>query len=434
MPKRKLKAIDNLHENVYNLRKRQINIRRLDEAKMINNEFRPETLEYMNEVNVEYRKSLGQYFTPESIREKLLSKLPKKETPKILDPGCGTGEFLLTAQKYFESPELYGWDIDEELVRISQKLVPDARIDKTNALNQNDYGKYDFIIGNPPYYEFCTDTELREKFGEVINGRTNIYNLFIYQGIKLLKPGGYLAYVVSPSMNNGAFFSKLRNYIVENCNIEYLSVLDSPNLFDGALQSVMLLILKKGQNKGDYIFKKNGILIFSEKVDYLTKIFEGKTTLSELGYIVKTGRLVWNDNKHLLTNEAEGGIPLIWSYNITPEGLKLGNHKRPQYVKTTKDYDMGPAIVVNRIVGRPGAGRIRATLVPPGMKFIGENHVNVIFPPKQAQLLQRGKTVELDDILEQLNSPEKMGVVQSITGNTQVSKNELENLFPINVK
>ena len=80
---------------------------------MIKNEFRSETLEYINEVNIEHRKSLGQYFTPRSIREKLLEKLPKKESPRILDPGCGTGEFLLTAKEYFENPELYGWDIDE---------------------------------------------------------------------------------------------------------------------------------------------------------------------------------------------------------------------------------------------------------------------------------------------------------------------------------
>jgi len=203
-----------------------------------------------------------------------------------------------------------------------------------------------------------------------------------------------LAYVVSPSMNNGAFFAKLGNYIVENCNIEYLSVLDSPNLFNGALQSVMLLILKKDKNRGDYIFKKNGILIFSERVDYLTKAVEGKETLSGLGYTVKTGRLVWNENKRLLTNEAEGNIPLIWSYNITQDGLKLGNHKRPQYVKITESYDVGPAIVVNRIVGRPGSGRIRAALVPQGMKFIGENHVNVIFPPKQARLMMAEQEVD----------------------------------------
>jgi len=403
------------------------------EQKMIKDEFRPETLEYMNGVTVGYRKSLGQYFTPESIREKLLSQLPKKENPKILDPGCGTGEFLLTAKKYFNNPELYGWEIDEKLVRISQRLAPDAQIEKTDALKRNDYGKYDFVIGNPPYYEFRPDIELRKKFGEVINGRANIYNLFVYQGIKLLKRGGYLAYVVSPSMNNGAFFAKLRSYIVENCNIEYLSVLDSPDLFNGALQSVMLLILKKGENKGDYIFKRNGILIFSEEVDYLTKVFEGKTTLYELGYEVKTGRLVWNQNRHLLTNEADGNIPLIWSYNITRDGLKLGNHKRPQYVKITGGYDMGTAIVVNRIVGRPGSGRVRAALIRQRMKFIGENHVNVIYPPKQAKLLPTEETVSPKDILRQLNSPEKVKVVQSITGNTQISKNELERLFPIDV-
>ena len=152
---------------------------------MIKNEFRPETLEYMNEVNVEYRKSLGQYFTPESIREKLLSKLPQKGNPKILDPGCGTGEFLLTAKKYFKNPKLYGWDIDEKLVGISQKLVLEAQIDKTDALKRNDYEKYDFVIGNPPYYEFCLDTELRKNFGEVINGRANIYTLFGLCGIPI---------------------------------------------------------------------------------------------------------------------------------------------------------------------------------------------------------------------------------------------------------
>jgi len=361
---------------------------------MIKNEFRPETLEYMSEVNVEYRKSLGQYFTPESIREKILSKLPKKGNPKILDPGCGTGEFLLTAKEYFENPKLYGWDIDEKLVRISQKLVPDAQIEKTDALKRNDYGKYDFVIGNPPYYEFCPDAETKKKFREIINGRVNIYALFVYQGINLLKRGGYLAFVVSPSMNNGAYFANLRSFIVRNCNIEYLSVLDSPNLFYEALQSVMLLILKRGENKGDYIFRKNGVLVFSERVDYLTKAFEGKTTLSGLGYTVKTGRLVWNQNKCLLTNDAEGNIPLIWSYNVTPDGLKLGNHKRPQYIKITEGYDAGPAIVVNRIVGRPGSGRIRATLVPQGMKFIGGNHVNVVFPPKQARLMAAEQDVD----------------------------------------
>lgn len=394
-------------------------------------EFQPETLEYIAQVNIKYRKSHGQYFTPRSAREKLLRQLPKLENPMTLDPGCGTGEFLLTAKQLFKHPKLVGWDIDEKLVKIAHKLVPEARILQFDARNSTDYETYDFVIGNPPYYEFRPDAKSKNEYKEITSGRLNIYSVFVYQGIKLLKNGGYLAYVVSPSMNNGAFFAKLRNYIVRNCNIEYLSVLDSANLFHGALQSVMLLILKKGQNKGDYIFKRNGILIFSERVNELEEAFLGKTTLSELGYTVRTGRLVWNDNRHLLTHESKGNVPLIWSYNITPEGLKLGNLDRPQYVNVGEDYDVGPAIVVNRIVGRPGFGAMRAALIPEGMKFIGENHVNVIFPPKQPQSMQIKNRVSLNDILEQLNSSEKTWVVQTITGNTQISKNELEKLFPI---
>lgn len=72
------------------------------------------------------------------------------------------------------------------------------------------------------------------------------------------------------------------------------------------------------------------------------------------------------------------------------------------------------------------------------MKFIAENHVNVIFPSsKQAQLkMDFGKNLiktnlTLKDIAKQLSSEEKLKVVRSITGNTQISKTELEKLFPI---
>ena len=228
---------------------------------LTDNEFNEETIKYINETDINYRKSLGQYFTPKSIREALLNKLPKGiKNPKVLDPACGTGEFLLTAKKYFKNSEIHGWDIDENLIKISKKLVPESHLKNMDSLLNNDCGKFDFIIGNPPYFEFNPSHEIKNKFKEVINGRVNIFSLFIYQGLKWLKDGGYLAYVVPPSMNNGAYFQKLRRFIVENSNIEYLHILKDPKLFNGALQSTMLLILKKGKNKGNYLFKKNGIV------------------------------------------------------------------------------------------------------------------------------------------------------------------------------
>ena len=76
------------------------------------------------------------------------------------------------------------------------------------------------------------------------------------------------------------------------------------------------------------------------------------------------------------------------------------------------------------------------------MKFIAENHVNVIFPPsKQKQtrmnlgIKSAGKKISLSlqNIVNQLSSIEKLEIVKNITGNTQISKTELENLFPIEI-
>jgi Type I restriction-modification system methyltransferase subunit len=211
-----------------------------------NKEFSDLTLDYIKQDNLKHRKSLGQYFTPRSIIERLLGQLPNdKSGLRILDPACGTGEFLIVAKKYFKNPKLYGWEIDEKLVKISKKNSPEATILNVDSLSLSNNEKFDIIIGNPPYFELSPTSEILKEHSEVMNGRTNIFSLFIHKGIKLLNEGGYLAYVIPPSMNNGAYFSKLREYIISNTNIEYVEVLDGSKLFDKALQTVMLLVLKR---------------------------------------------------------------------------------------------------------------------------------------------------------------------------------------------
>lgn len=404
-------------------------------------EFEKVTIDYLKEADISYRKEKGQYFTPKTIRQELLAHLPNDiKSPRILDPACGTGEFLLSAEKSFDNPQLYGWDIDVNVVSIARKLVPEAEIKQTDALKEKLIESFDFVIGNPPYYEFTPTKEVKEKYGDIMGGRANIFGLFIKIGLSLLKEGGYLAYVLPPSMNNGAYFSNLRKLIVDNSNIEYLKILDNVNLFHSAQQMVMLLILKKGKNKGDYLFKHNGILIFSEKVEYLKNEFKGKTTLHDLGYSVKTGRLVWNQNKELLTNDPTKGIPLVWARNIKDGKIQLDYEKKyekkPQYVKI-RNFDVGPAIIVNRITGAAKSAKLKAAIIEEDRQFIAENHCNVIFPPSrewQARMdFEEKREISLEAIAEQLQSPEKMKVIQNITGNTQISKTELEKLFPIDI-
>lgn len=391
----------------------------------------PETVRYIMKSDPTKRASLGQFFTPRSLRERLLNRLPRLHKPRVLDPACGTGEFLLSARDYFVEPELYCWEIDEELAKIAEKVVPEAKVEVVNSLSKPFREEFDVVLGNPPYYEFKPNGDIRAKYGEILYGRTNIYALFVYLGIRLLKPNGYLAFVVSSSMNNGAYFKRLRDYILKTCDIEYLEKIEDPYVFSDPKYAVnhtfQLLVLRKLNNTGRYVFRRNGITVFTEKYVQLKEIFEKSYTLRQLGFRVQTGRVVWNQNKDKLTHNPEEGILLIWSHNIQKGRLVLNNNPRkPQYIKwDASKADKGPAIVVTRVVGHPSRAVIEAALVPPGVSFVAENHVNVIYPPP-------GTGMEtLEDIVKQLNSNEVVSVVREIVGNTQVSKTELENLIPI---
>ncbi len=386
---------------------------------------------YLNETDLAYRKSLGQYFTPRKLRDQLLARLPQLNNAAILDPSCGSGEFLLSAGQKYPDAELHGWEIDRQLVNLSRRLVPAATVLQADALVRDTTAQYDLVIGNPPYFEFKPAADLRQRYGCVLSGRPNIFSMFIKLGLDLLVEGGFLAYVVPPSMNNGAYFSRLRQYIIAHANIEHLSILDSPQHFDGAIQSVMLLILRKSANKGDFLFSRNGITIFSEAPARLRRAFRNKSTLFESGYTVHTGRIVWNQHKEKLTDTPTGSIPLIRPFNITPEGLRLGNKVgKSQYIRFDQ-FSTGPAVVVNRVTGTASTARLKAAVVPKGLKFLAENHVNVILPPSETS--NSAKTIEkqLRSIRDTLNSAHTLESIRLITGNTQVSRTELERLLPI---
>lgn len=401
----------------------------------------PKTVEFIEGKSVDERKDMGQYFTPQPIIDDFLSNLPddvlQSEDLDILDPSSGTGEFLRYADKEFSNPRLEGWELDEELVEVSEEILEDrALIRNVNSLHYESDKKYDLIIGNPPYYEIKLNEKIRDRYERVIYGRTNIYNLFIYKSLELLRDGGHLAFVNPPSMNNGAYFKELRDYIIENCSIEYMSVHEDSEIFEDASQSIMYIVIKKGGNHNDYVFEKNDIQIFSEEAEYLEEAFENKKTLSEMGFNVRTGRLVWNQNKEKLTEtETDDSYPIVWSKNIVDGEIKIDpeQHAKPQYVQDY-EYSEGPAVVVNRVVGQPGQGSIRAGLIPEGQKFVAENHVNVIQPEKdhkQSTLVDGNSTdISFSSVLEQLNADENIDIVQTITGNSQISKTELQELFP----
>ena len=404
--------------------------------KILTEEYTKESIDYLNNADLKKRKNLGQYFTPKSIREILLSKLPKKDNAYILDPACGSGEFLLSCEKYFKNPNLNGFEIDKNLVSIASKLVKNSNIKNIDALNidaNDSKNKYDYVIGNPPYFEIRLNEKFKAKHFEIIKGRVNIFSLFIKIGLEALKDEGYLAYVVPPSMNNGAYFSKLREYIIKNASLEYLHIIDGADNFHSANQKVMLIILKKTNSKksNKYIFEKNGITIFMEDKKFLNNAYKNTVSLKEIGFGVKTGSIVWNEHKEKLTNDKNNSTLLIWASNIIDGKIIIPNAKnKPQYIKNIpKDLIIkSRVVVVNRITGSSKDINIKAAIVNE-KEFVCENHVNVIYMSKNANC-----NYSLEDILNSLRDETNIKVMRLIIGNTQVSKTELERLLPIKKK
>ena len=72
---------------------------------------------------------------------------------------------------------------------------------------------------------------------------------------------------------------------------------------------------------------------------------------------------------------------LIYSHNLKDNKLVIVNHKtKKQYIKTDK-YIQGPCILINRIVGTKKSINIKPVYIKNNMKFLSENHVNVITGP-----------------------------------------------------
>ena len=398
--------------------------------------FSSHTQNWLSSTNVSDRRALGQYMTPEAIRRILLDQVELRPGMKVLDPSVGTGEFLREAQNRCPEVNAVGWDIDPKVLDAARLNVPAAELHERDALAEWTGDSFDLVIGNPPFFQFSASSDIRAKYAPVISGRPNIFALFFMASLSVLKPNGTLAFVVPTSMNTGAYFESLRQYITSVSSVEaIISVPESDHFLD-AQTSVQIIVLKKGPPNDRFVFRKSqpesnySRTIFCVDPQRLESTFIGAKTVWELGYSVHTGTVVWNQaRERLYSSMVPNSIRLLWAHDISESGeisLEPLNLK-PGWITDTSP-ETGPAIIVNRIVGSVGNARIRAATVPEGFKFVGENHVNVIVArPGASQLCgyQRLRDALID--------PAIASKVMSITGNTQLSASELCYLLPVHV-
>lgn len=394
----------------------------------------PATREWMAATPADKRKKSGQYMTPRPVADALIERVKLEPGMRVLDPGVGTGELLAAAARKQDGLELFGWDNAKQVLAAAAVNIPGASLEKRSALDPFDGEAFDLVIGNPPYFQFRPGPALKERYAGVISGRANIFAFFFQAGLDVLKPGGQLAFIVPPSLNSGAYFEALREHITAVSSVESLTVLDGTDLFEDANTAVQLLVLRKGDTDGGFTFEHESPdsdfrrVIFTAEPDRLAACFEGRRTLWELGFEAATGTIVWNQHRMALSKHpSDEVVPLIWSHNLKGGDIEFGNKPdKPQYIYPPGEVELGPAVLVNRVVGSVGKGELRAALIPAGAEYLAENHVNVIrIRPDVPQMVDFG---ELHRMIEDPGAAERLRL---LTGNTQISAKELTHLLPL---
>lgn len=202
---------------------------------------------YISTKNLGIRKATGSYYTPTNVVKNLCEKLfeqNKSSGRTILDPCCGTGNFLLQLPSGIRFDDIYGNDIDELSVKIARinlaikfsiksKEKIYAHITNEDYLDHSFTGPFDYIIGNPPWgYAYSEDEKksLRKKYISAEGASIESYDVFIEQAINDLVPNGVLSFVLPEALLNVKTHMPVRKLMAQNCDFQYLNFLG--NAFD----------------------------------------------------------------------------------------------------------------------------------------------------------------------------------------------------------
>ena len=400
------------------------------------------TLDITRKLSKTEKKSFGIFITPKSIVASLYDSVinidgVKTSLKKILEPSCGTCEFVNFCDSHLDDVEINAVEYNQTIYHAIKGL---KFKNKVNILNQDflTYKSnilYDLVIGNPPYF-VCKKTDIPPEYEMYIHGRPNIFGLFILHSLSMIREGGILALVIPKSFLNSIYYSKIRNHIKKTCSIVKIDDYSADNNFMDTEQSTFGLILQKNRNdleelnesECDYSMLFNGNYIFTDKASRLKELFANSTTLEKMGLRVRTGQIVWNERKDELTDDEEETI-LVYNTNISNDNkleIKIfKNNEKKQYIK--RDGRIDPIMVVNRGNGN-SAYKLNYAVIEKG-PFLIENHLNEIYSPT---ILPHKKLMELYGKIERsFKNPKTKKFIEMFLGNNGLSKTELETIFPI---
>ena len=386
-----------------------------------------------NTLDKKAKKMNGVYFTSQELIKKMIKMLGKRRFKRILEPCYGSGEFIRELSKKYKKSRIEGIELNQLMCELCEK---DDEINKENVdLIRGDYLKtefeeeYDLIIGNPPFFVMKRG-DVNEEYIPYIEGRPNIFILFILKSLKLLKKGGILSFILPSSFKNCLYYNKLRDLIDKNYEIISIEDCEGAKWLETTQETMILCVKKKVGKNGEWVIKKGEYTIFNtkEKVERITELYEGSKTLSEMNFKVNVGNIVWNQCKEELSND-ENDTRLIYSGDIKEKKLikrEYKNELKKNYIKKGGSQEM--ILVLNRGYG-VGRYNFDYCLIDIEKNYLIENHLICIRYEKD---IEKEKKRELYiKICNSFDDERTKEFIRLYFGNGAVNTTELREIIPI---
>lgn len=437
------------------------------------------------------RSDMGAYYTPPPMVSRLLdlSELAGADfgTCSAIDPACGGGAFLApvamrmvkhttktSAKLILEDivARLRGIELDPFAAWMTQVLLEASllplcvaakeRLPQVvtvgDALKHDKMGQFDLVIGNPPYGRVKLDEAMRAHYARSLYGHANLYGLFTDLALRLVKRDGVIAYLTPTSFLGGQYFKALREILTnETTPIAFDFIADREGVFDDVLQETILVAYRVAKSKK----AASASLIVPQGIEqasiesigkvrvptdggpwfiprsvkdsaYVKMLSRMPARLSDFGYQVSTGQLVWNRHKPQLRQaKVNEELPIIWAESVTSAGFGFSSERRNHapYIELHDQPHLvthNKCVLLQRTTSKEQGRRLSSAVIPQSFidqngGVVVENHLNIIYADDQ-------EYVSPETVSAILNSEAVNRAFRCISGSVAVSAYELEAL------